>query len=50
MRPKTENCIHAVEHGVKSVTILDGRTEHAVLLDAISEKTLGTTIERGAKH
>lgn len=46
MIPKTLNCIHAVEHGVGSVTVLDGRTEHAVLLDAISEKSLGTTLER----
>ncbi|MDO4516266.1 MAG: acetylglutamate kinase [Bacillota bacterium] len=46
MIPKTMNCIHAVEHGVGSVTVLDGRMEHAVLLDAISEKSLGTTMEK----
>lgn len=46
MRPKTLNCIHAVEHGVGAVTILNGRMEHAILLDAISEKALGTTIEK----
>ena len=46
MIPKTMNCIHAVEHGVGAVTVLDGRMEHAVLLEAISEKSLGTTIER----
>ncbi len=44
MIPKTENCLHAVEHGVKAVTILDGRVPHALLLEAISEKSLGTTI------
>ena len=47
MIPKTLNCIHAVEHGVGSVTVLDGRMEHAILLEAISEKSLGTTMERG---
>ena len=46
MIPKTQNSIHAVEHGVGTVTVLDGRMEHAVLLEAISEKSLGTTIER----
>ena len=46
MIPKTMNCIHAVEHGVGSVTVLDGRMEHAVLLEAISEKSLGTTMEK----
>ena len=46
MIPKTLNCIHAVEHGVGAVTVLDGRMEHAILLEAISEKSLGTTIER----
>ena len=46
MIPKTMNCIHAVEHGVGSVTVLDGRMEHAVLLEAIAEKSLGTTMEK----
>lgn len=46
MIPKTMNCIHAVEHGVGSVTVLDGRMEHAVLLESISEKSLGTTLEK----
>lgn len=44
MLPKTQGCIHAVEHGVAAVTVLDGRTQHAILLEAISEKSLGTTI------
>ena len=46
MIPKTRNCIHAVEHGVGSVTVLDGRMEHAILLESISEKSLGTTLEK----
>lgn len=46
MIPKTENSIHAVEHGVSVVTVLDGRIPHALLLEAIAEKSLGTTIER----
>ena len=46
MIPKTMNCIHAVEQGVGSVTVLDGRMEHAILLESISEKSLGTTLEK----
>ena len=46
MIPKTLNCIHAVEHGVGSVTVLDGRMDHAILLESIAEKSLGTTMER----
>lgn len=46
MIPKTRNCIHAVEHGVGAVTVLDGRMEHAILLESISEKSLGTTLEK----
>lgn len=46
MIPKTMNCIHAVEHGVGAVTVLDGRMEHAILLESISEKSLGTTLEK----
>ena len=44
MVPKTENGILAAQRGVHAVTILDGRTDHALLLEAISERSLGTTI------
>ncbi len=42
MIPKTNNAICAVEKGVKAVTILDGSQEHILLLDAVSERSLGT--------
>ena len=44
MVPKTENGILAAQGGVHAVTILDGRTPHALLLEAISQRSLGTTI------
>jgi acetylglutamate kinase len=44
MVPKVQGCVHAVQNGVKNVVILDGRVEHALLLEAISQKSLGTTI------
>ena len=46
MIPKTENCIAALQGGVSSVTVLDGRTPHALLLEAISTQSLGTTIRQ----
>ncbi|MEG0441049.1 MAG: acetylglutamate kinase [Oscillospiraceae bacterium] len=44
MVPKVQGCVHAVENGVSKVVILDGRVEHALLLEALSQKSLGTTI------
>jgi len=45
MIPKTENAIHAVEHGVLAVAVLDGRIPHSLLLETISEQSMGTTLE-----
>ncbi len=44
MAPKVKSCLHAATHGVSQVVVLDGRVEHALLLEAISQKSLGTTI------
>ncbi|MEG2420412.1 MAG: acetylglutamate kinase [Oscillospiraceae bacterium] len=44
MVPKVDGCVHAVEAGVQKVVILDGRVEHALLLESLSQKSLGTTI------
>ncbi len=46
MAPKVLNCLHAVEHGVGKVVIMNGTVEHALLLEAISQKSLGTTITK----
>lgn len=45
MLPKTENAIHAIEQGVRAVTVQDGRIPHSILLELISEGSLGTTLE-----
>ncbi len=45
MIPKTENCIRAVEGGVGTVAVLDGRIPHCLLLETISAQSMGTTIE-----
>lgn len=46
MAPKVQNCLQAVERGVGKVVILNGKVEHALLLEAISQKSLGTTITK----
>jgi acetylglutamate kinase len=44
MIPKVENCIAAVRGGVRGATILDGRVEHACLLELFTEGGVGTMI------
>lgn len=44
MAAKVKSCINAVQHGVKSVHILDGRTTHALLLEIFTEKGMGTMV------
>ena len=46
MIPKVETCIHALESGVEGVVILDGKTEHAVLLELLTDLGAGTLIHR----
>ncbi len=44
MIPKVENCVKAVRGGVKGAVILDGRMQHACLLELFKEGGLGTLI------
>jgi acetylglutamate kinase len=44
MIPKVENCVDAVQRGVKGAVILDGRQPHACLLELFIESGLGTLI------
>lgn len=44
MIPKIETCLHALEHGVGGVVILDGKTAHATLLELYTEYGEGTII------
>jgi acetylglutamate kinase len=44
MLPKINNCIHAIEQGVGSVHILDGRMAHCLLLEFFTDKGIGTAI------
>ena len=44
MIPKVETCIYALEAGVEGVVILDGKVEHAVLLELLTDHGAGTLI------
>jgi acetylglutamate kinase len=44
MIPKTAACVHAVEHGVRSAHILDGRIPHVLLLELFTDEGIGTMI------
>jgi acetylglutamate kinase len=46
MLPKVRCALDAVHCGVGSATILDGRVEHAVLLEMFTESGIGTMISR----
>ena len=44
MRPKLEACLHAVDSGVTSAHIVDGRKPHSVLLELFTDGGIGTKI------
>ena len=44
MIPKIENCVDAVQNGVRGVVILDGRKPHSVLHEIFSDTGSGTLI------
>tara|TARA_X000001036_G_C20503063_1_gene734709 strand:- start:11 stop:883 length:873 start_codon:yes stop_codon:yes gene_type:complete len=44
MIPKINNCIDVASNGVKGVVIIDGRKNHSILLELLSEKGAGTLI------
>lgn len=45
MLPKIKSAIEAVKDGVGSVQIIDGRVEHAVLLEVFTDTGIGTLID-----
>ncbi|MGZ5852677.1 MAG: acetylglutamate kinase, partial [Xanthobacteraceae bacterium] len=46
MIPKVETCIYALDQGVEGVVILDGKVQHAVLLELLTDLGAGTLIHR----
>ncbi len=47
MIPKVASALHAVQHGVTSAHLLDGRVPHVVLLELFSDAGIGTMIVDG---
>ncbi len=46
MIPKVNCCVDAVEEGVSKTHIIDGRMEHACLLEIFTDKGIGTAVAR----
>jgi acetylglutamate kinase len=44
MAPKMEACVRAVEGGVTSAHVLDGRLAHALLLEVFTSEGIGTMV------
>jgi acetylglutamate kinase len=47
MIPKMAACVHALENGVGSAHILDGRIPHVVLLELFTDTGVGTMVTQG---
>ncbi len=47
MLPKLRSCVEALENGVPQAHILDGRIQHAVLLEVFTPEGIGTMITPG---
>jgi acetylglutamate kinase len=45
MLPKIGSAIDAARAGVKAVHIIDGRVEHALLLEILTDEGVGTLIK-----
>jgi acetylglutamate kinase len=46
MIPKVETCMYALDQGVEGVVILDGKVEHAVLIELLTDAGAGTLMHR----
>ena len=49
MIPKLETCVSAVESGCDAAVVLDGRVEHAMLLEFFTAQGAGTLVRAGAQ-
>ena len=46
MIPKINNCLDVASNGVKGVVIIDGRKNHSILFELLSDKGSGTLIRK----
>ena len=47
MIPKMTACLHAVQGGVETAAIIDGRVPHSVLVEILTNKGIGTEVVNG---
>ena len=50
MIPKVECCIDAILRGVKRVIVLDGRVNHSILLEILTDEGVGTMVMESKEH
>ena len=46
MIPKVECCVNAIDWGVRKVFIIDGRVEHSILIETLTDEGIGTMFYR----
>lgn len=46
MIPKVECCVQALQGGVETTHIIDGRLKHSILLEIFTDKGIGTMVEK----
>lgn len=49
MIPKVECCVEALNSGVKNVVIMDGRVQHSILMELLTDEGAGTMVTGGKK-
>jgi len=49
MIPKIDCCIEAIHKGVKNVIIMDGRVQHSILMELLTDEGAGTMVMGGAE-
>ena len=47
MIPKVDCCIEAIHKGVKNVIIMDGRVQHSILMELLTDEGAGTMVKGG---
>jgi acetylglutamate kinase len=50
MIPKLNCCVKALDGGVKSAHIIDGRTNHSPLLEVFTDQGVGTMVIKDSKE
>ena len=50
MIPKVECCIDAILRGVSRVIVMDGRADHSILLEILTNEGVGTMVMESKKN